>query len=119
MVSCDLETSIKNRLEDVRAFIVDNSDMIHDPCHFRPLTCPVKHTVQQLTSQETDTVFGEKYADRDKTVGESRFIFLINKREKHTYIRPSHKCMQSVDTCEVVVCDATTGFVQTIPSGHR
>jgi hypothetical protein len=46
-------------------------------------TKPVKHAVQQLASQEAGTVFGEKYADRDKAEGESRFIVLINKREKH------------------------------------
>ena len=77
MTSCALESSTKNRLEDVRAFIFHNLDMLQDPSKW-----PVKHTVQQLASQEADAVFGEN-ADCDKAAGESRFITLINKREKN------------------------------------
>ena len=104
--------------------------------------CPVKHAVQQLSSKEVDTVFGDKYADRDKDAGESRFITLINEREEHlrrNIHRTSQKCLQSVnrlqtpDGCyspdgsnltraegsEVVVCDTSTGFVQKTVCGHR
>ena len=76
--SCALESSTKNRLEDVCAWLFHNLDMLQDPSIW-----PVKHAVQQLASQEAGTVFGEKYADRDKAAGESCFITLINKREKH------------------------------------
>ena len=76
MTSCALESSTKNRLEDVRAFIFHNLDMLQDPSKW-----PVKHAVQQLASQEADAVFGEN-ADCDKAAGESRFIALINKLEK-------------------------------------
>jgi hypothetical protein len=128
MASCALESSTKERLEDVRAFIFHNLDMLQDPSKW-----PVKHAVQQLASQEAGTVFGEKYADRDKTAGESRFIALINKREKH-FCRSIHQAQSSVlavcyspdgsklaraEGREVVVCDASTGFVQKTLSGHR
>jgi hypothetical protein len=89
IASCALESSAKNRLEDVRAFLFHNLDMLQDPSKW-----PVKDAVQQLASQEAGTVFGEKYADRDKAAGESCFITLINKREKYlcrAYIRPSQK----------------------------
>ncbi len=75
---CALESSTKDRLEDVCVFLFHNVDILQDPSKW-----PVKHAVQQLTSQEAGTVFGEKYADRDKAAGEPRFITLINKREKH------------------------------------
>jgi hypothetical protein len=64
VASCALESSTKNRLEDVRAFLFHNLDMLQDPSKW-----PVKHAVQQLTSQEAGMVFGEKYADRDKAAG--------------------------------------------------
>ncbi len=93
----------------------------------------MKDAVQQLASQEAGTVFGEKYADRDKAAGESRFITLINKREKHL-CRSIHRAQSEVHAVcgspdgsklasakgsEVVVCDASTGFVQKIFCGHR
>jgi hypothetical protein len=121
LASCALESSTKNRLEDVRAFIFHNLDMLRDPSQW-----PVKHAVLQLASQEAGTVFGEKYADRDKAAGESRFITLINKREKHL-CRSIHRAQSEVKTVcyspdgsklaraegnEVVVCDVSTGFVQ-------
>jgi WD40 repeat protein len=96
MASCALESSTKNRLEDVRAFLFHNLDML------------------------------EEYADRDKAAGESRFITLINKREKHL-CRSIHRAQSEVravcyspdgsklaraEGSEVVVCDACTGFVQ-------
>jgi hypothetical protein len=127
MASCALESSTKNRLEDVRAFIFHNLDMLRDPSKW-----PVKHAVQQLASQEAGTVFGEKYADRDKTEGKSRFITLINRREKHL-CRSIHRAQSEVDAVcyspdgsklarsegsEVVVCDASTGFVQETLTGH-
>ncbi len=102
MASCALESSTKNRLEDVRAFFFHNLDML------------------------------EKYADRDKAAGESRFITLINKREKHL-CRSIHRAQSAVravcyspdgsklaraEASEVVVCDACTGFVQQTLSGH-
>jgi hypothetical protein len=74
----------------------------------------------------------EKYADRDKAAGESRFIALINKREKHL-CRSIHRAQSKVaavcyspdgsklaraEGSEVVVCDACTGFVQQTLSGH-
>jgi WD40 repeat protein len=70
-------------------------------------------------------VFGEN-ADCDKAAGESRFIVLINKQEKHP-CRIIHRTQSFiVAVCyspdgsklthtagnEVVVCDASTGFVQ-------
>jgi hypothetical protein len=128
MASCALESSTKERLEDVRAFLFHNLDMLQDPWKW-----PVKHTVQQLASQEAGTVFGEKYADCDKAAGEPRFITLINKREKHL-CRSIHRAQSEVkavcyspdgsklaraDGSEVVVCDASTGFVQKTLSGHR
>jgi hypothetical protein len=76
MTSCALESSTKYRLQDVRAFIY-NLDMLQDPSKW-----PVQHAVLQLASQEADAVFGQN-ADCDKAAGESRFIALINKREKH------------------------------------
>ena len=102
MASCALESSTKNRLEDVRAFLFHNLDML------------------------------EKYADRDKAAGESPFITLINKREKHL-CRSIHRAQSQVaafcyspdgsklaraEGSEVVVCDACTGFVQQTLSGH-
>jgi hypothetical protein len=102
VASCALESSTKNRLEDVRAFLFHNLDML------------------------------EKYADRDKAAGESRFIALINKREKHL-CRSIHRAQSEVrvvcyspdgsklarsEGWEVVVCDACTGFVQQTLSGH-
>ena len=78
------------------------------------------------------TVFGEKYADRDKAAGESRFITLINKQEKHL-CRSIHRAQSAVravcyspdgsklaraEGSEVVVCDACTGFVQKTLNGH-
>jgi WD40 repeat protein len=104
MASCALESSTKNRLEDVRVFLFHNLDML------------------------------EKYADRDKAAGESRFIALINKREKHL-CRSIHRAKSGVQALcyspdgsklaraegrKVVVCDACTGFVQqtlTVDSG--
>jgi hypothetical protein len=74
----------------------------------------------------------EKYAVRDKAAGESRFIALINKREKHL-CRSIHRAQSEVravcyspdgsklaraEGSEVVVCDACTGFVQKTLSGH-
>jgi hypothetical protein len=127
VASCALESSTKNRLEDVRAFLFHNLDMLQDPSKW-----PVKHAVQQLASQEAGTVFAEKYADRDKAAGESRFITLINKREKHL-CRSIHRAQSEVNAAfyspdgsqlahaegsEVVVCDASTGFVQKTFSGH-
>ena len=103
MASCALEPSTKNRLEDVRAFLFHNLDIL------------------------------EKYADRDKAAGESRFITLINKREKHL-CRSIHQAQSEVNAVcyspdgsklaraegsEVVVCDASTGFVQKTLSGHN
>jgi len=102
MASCALESSTKNRLEDVRAFLFHNFHML------------------------------EKYADRDKAAGESPFITLINKREKHL-CRSIHRAQSQVaavcyspdgsklaraEGSEVVVCDACTGFVQQTLSGH-
>jgi ectoine hydroxylase-related dioxygenase (phytanoyl-CoA dioxygenase family) len=55
----------------------------------------VKHAVQKLASQEAGTVFGEKYAHRDKAAGESCFITLINKREKH-FCRSIHQTQSEV-----------------------
>ncbi len=78
MVCCTLESVIKNRLEDGCEFPFHNFDMLQDPSKW-----PVKHAVRQVSSQEAGTVFREKYADRDKAAGESRFIVLINKREKN------------------------------------
>jgi hypothetical protein len=127
MTSWALESSTKNRLEDVRAFIFHNLDMLQDPSKW-----PVKHTVQQLVSQEADAVFGEN-ADCDKAAGESRYITLINKREKHL-CRSIHRAQSAVNAVcyspdgsklaraegsEVVVCDASTGFVQKTLCGHR
>jgi hypothetical protein len=128
MASCALESSTKNRLEDVRAFIFHNLDMLRDPSKW-----PVKHAVQQLASQEAGTVFGAKYADRDKAAGESRFITLINKREKHL-CRSIHRAPSAVravcyspdgsklacaEGSDVVVFDTCTGFVQKTLCGHR
>jgi WD40 repeat protein len=127
MASCAIDSSTKNRLEDVRAFLFHNLDML------RPSKWPVKHAVQQLASQEAGTVFGEKYADRDKAAGECRFITLINTREKHL-CRSIHRAQSSVyavcyspdgsklahtEGSEVVVYDASTGFVQKTLCGHR
>jgi hypothetical protein len=128
IASCTLESSTKERLEDVRAFLFHNLDMLQDPWKW-----PVKHAVQQLASQEAGTVFGEKYADCDKAAGESRFITLINKREKHlcrnihrtqsevkaVCYSPDGSKLARVEGCEVVVCDASTGFVQKTLSGQR
>jgi hypothetical protein len=128
MASCALESSTKNRLDDVRAFLFHNLDMLQ-----HPLKWPVKHAVQQLASQEAGTVFGEKYADRDKAVGESRFITLINTREKHlcrsihgfhlqlraVCYSPDGSKLASAQGSEVVVCDASTCFVQKTLCGHR
>jgi hypothetical protein len=128
MASCALESSTKERLEDVRAFLFNNLDMLQDHSMW-----PVKHAVQQLASQEAGTVFGEKYADLDKTAGESRFIALMKKKEEHL-CRSIHRARSEVrSVCyspdgsklarteghEVVVCDACTGFVQKSLSGHR
>ena len=126
IASCALESSTKNRLEDVRAFIFHNLDMIQDPSKW-----PVKHTVQQLASQEADAVFGEN-ADCDKAVGDSPFIALINKREKHlcrsihwaqsavsaVCYSPDGSKLARAEGSEVVVCDACTGFVQQTLRGH-
>jgi hypothetical protein len=131
MASCALESSTKSRLEDVRAFLFHNLDMLSFPCKW-----PVKHAVQQLASQEAVTVFGEKYADCDKAAGESRFITLINTREKHlrrsihqvfwpfpesevkaVCYSPDGSKMARAEESEVVVCDASTGFVQKILCG--
>jgi hypothetical protein len=90
IVSCALESSTKNRPEDVRAFLFHNLDMLQDPSKW-----PVKHAVQQLALHEAGTVFGEKYADRDKAAGESRFITLINKQEKHR-CRSIHRAQSEV-----------------------
>jgi hypothetical protein len=128
MASCALESSTKNRLEDVRAFLFHNLDMLQDPFKW-----PVKHAVQQLASQEAGTMFAEKYADCVKAAGESRFITLINKREKHrcrsihraqsgvTEVRysPDGSKLARAEGREVVVCDASTGFVQKTLSGHN
>jgi hypothetical protein len=128
IASCALESSTKNRLEDVRAFIFHNLDMLQDPSKW-----PVKHAVQQLASQEAGTVFGEKHADGDKAAGESRFITLINKREEHL-CRSMHRAQSQVlavcyspdgsklaraEGRDVVVCDASTGFVQKTLSGRN
>jgi hypothetical protein len=127
IASCALESSTKNRLEDVRAFLFHNLDMLQDPSKW-----PVKHAVKQLASQEAGTVIEEKYADRDKAAGESRFITLINKREKHLCrsIHRAHSEVRAVcyspdgsklahaEGTEVVVCDASTGFVQKTLSGY-
>ncbi len=91
MASCALESSTKNRLEDVRAFLFHSLDMLQDPSKW-----PVKHAVQQLASQEAGMVFGEKYADQDKAAGESRFITLTNKREKHL-CRSIHRAQSEVN----------------------
>jgi hypothetical protein len=102
IASCALESYTKNRLEDVRAFLFHNLDIL------------------------------EKYADRDKGGGESRFITLINKREKHL-CRSIHRVQSEVfavcyspdgsqlaraEYLEVLVCDASTGFVQKTLCGH-
>jgi hypothetical protein len=128
IASCALESSTKSRLEDVRAFLFHNLDMLQDASKW-----PVKHAVQQLASQEAGTMFGKKYADRDKTAGEPRFIILINKREKNL-CRSIHRAQSLVlavcyspdgsklvraEGSEVVVCDASTGFVQKTLCGHR
>ncbi len=91
MASCALESSTKNRLEDVRAFLFHSLDILQDPSKW-----PVKHAVQQLASQEAGMVFGEKYADRDKAAAESRFITLTNKREKHL-CRSIHRARSEVN----------------------
>ena len=127
MTSCAIESSTKNRLEDVRAFIFHNLDMLQDPSKW-----PVKHAVQQLASQEADAVFGEN-ADCDKAAGEPRFIALINKREKHlcrsiyqaqstvtaVCYSPDGSKLARAEGSEVLVCDASTGFVQKTLYGHR
>ena len=93
-----------------------------------PSMWPVKHAVQELASQEAGTVFGDKYADRDKTAGESRFLTLLNKREKHLFrsipraqsdsevravcYSPDGSKLARAEGSEVLVCDASTGFVQ-------
>ena len=112
----------------MHAFISHNLDMLQDPSEW-----PVKHAVQQLASQDTDKVFGDKYADLDKVEGESRFITLFNKREKHL-CRSIHRaqskvcvvCYSQVESnltraewSEVTVCDVSTGFVQKNLCGHR
>ena len=107
-------------VEDVRVYLFHNLDILQDSSNWL-----VKHVVQQLVSQETDTVFGEKYVDRDKVEGESRFITLINKREKYL-CRIIHRDQSKVlpvcyspdgskltpeEGSEVVVYDGYTGFV--------
>jgi hypothetical protein len=127
LASCALESSIKNRLEDVRAFLFHNLDMLQDPSKW-----PVKHAVQPLASQQAGTVFGEKYADRDSCAGESRFITLINKREKHlcpiihraqsqvlaVCYSPGGSKLARAEGSVVLVCDAYTGLFQKTWSGH-
>ena len=78
-------------------------------------------------------MFGDKYADRDKAAGESRFITLLKKREKHL-CRSIHRAKSEVravchspdgsklaraEGSDVLVCDASTGFVQKTLCGHR
>ncbi len=133
MTSCALESSTKNRLQDVREFIFHNLDSPgfqetqQDTILGDPSKWPVKHAVQQLAAQEADAVFGEN-ADCDKAAGESRFIALINKQEKHPcrsiHTNRSDSCIFAVcyspdgsklahtSGSEVVVRDAITGFVQ-------
>jgi hypothetical protein len=104
IASCALESSTKNRLEDVRAFLVHNLDML------------------------------EQYADRDKAAGDSRFIALLNTPEKHlcrsihqaqsdvraVCYSPDGSKLVRAEGSEVVVCGACTGFVEktvTVDSG--
>jgi hypothetical protein len=130
LVSCVLESSTKKRLEGVRAFLFHHSNIL-----FSSPRWPVKHAVQQLASQEASTIFQETYADCDKAAGESRFIALIRKREKHL-CRNIHWAQSKVNALcyspdgsklaraeesiyGVLVCDASTGFVQKTFGGHR
>jgi len=113
MTSCALELSIKKQLEDVRACI----------CHSRYML--------QDYSEEAGTMFGEKYAQHGKTAGEFRVIDVMNKREKHPCRCIYHAASAVESVCfstdgkmalgqgdEVVVCDASTGFVQLTLRGH-
>ncbi len=100
VASCALESSTKNRLEDVRALLLHNLGMLQNPSKW-----PGKHAVHQLASQEAGTVFGEKYADRGKATGESRLIALINRREKHLG-RHIHRAQSEVNAVIHAVCYA-------------
>ncbi len=128
---CTLDFSVKERLEDVRAFISLNQDILQDPSRW-----PVKHTFEQLVSQEPDTVFGNKTGD-DETAGGYRIIERVGTPGRgwaHHPCRCTYVAQSSVSSvCYspdgsklaraegklVVVCDASTGFVQKTLRGHK
>ena len=127
MSSVTLELSTKERLEHVRAFLDFNRQILQDPLQY-----PVTHTFEQLVSQEPVTVFGKNTPDMDKT-GEPRIIVRINDPAKHpcrcTYdtqsavlsvcLSPDGTKLALAEGQEVVMCDASTGFVRSTFKGHR
>jgi WD40 repeat protein len=123
IASCALDLSTKKRLEDVRALIFHNWDLLQDPSKW-----PVKHTFQQLAAQEADTVFGDKY---DSFEGSPRVIDLINKKDHpcrciyfaesavvSVCYSPDGSKLARAEANEVVLCCALTGFAQTTLCGH-
>ena len=123
IASCALDSSTKKRLEDVRALIFHNWDLLQDPSKW-----PVKHTFQQLAAQEADTVFGDKY---DSFEGAPRVIDLINKRDHpcrciyhaesavvSVCYSPDGSKLARAEANDVVVCGALTGFAEMTLCGH-
>jgi WD40 repeat protein len=117
MASCAFESSTKKGLEDVRSFIFHNLVMLQDP--------------SQWPESRYASLFEETHVDQLEGVGASHFIHLINTREKHPCRCIYEAQAQVLAVCystdgsklawaeanEVVVCCASTGFVQMILRG--
>jgi tricorn protease-like protein len=118
---CTLEFSVKERLEDVRAFISLHRDILQDPSRW-----PVKYTFEQLVSQEPDTVFGNKTGDeeggcrgRPSAHDPCRCTYVAQSSVSSVCYSPDGSKLARAEGKMVVVCDASTGFVQKILRGHK
>jgi hypothetical protein len=99
--SCALESSTKNRLEDVRAFLFHNLDMLED--------------MLEESAEESRLITWIN--EREKHV--CRSIHRAQSAVLAICYSPDGSKLARAEGSEVVVCDACTGFVVRTLSGHN
>jgi len=133
--SADVEQLVKEKLENVQAFINHHSCVLENPA----LLPVLLHFVEQLVSQETDCMFWpaptgtQTSAHLAKTPAIHALIERVHARKWRRACRltmrggdkmcavafsPDGSRLARAEGCLVVVCDARTGFVELTLTGH-
>jgi hypothetical protein len=131
MASAAAERPMQDRLSHVRAFINCHIDLLQDPTPLAPLT--VTDVVEQLVSQESDSVFNSDTAPQ-LTASIERGVVWVNKPSGQHACRwtiqaggpilsvvysPDGSRLARDEGNDVVLCDAVSGFEVHRLEGHR